>query len=287
VAPDDTDPVPAAPPPRAVRTGQFSRLRQPVPLLVTGRMGAGKSKLIDAWDTGQRRQPAKSDRSEEYEQHHLEISLGRRFLIFPRRLRVVPTVVPGQPSPARGQAFGGATRQDRRPVGVIHTVCFGYDEIWDVEAARVRRVHDADPGDSAAAASHRLTALRAANLREEADDFDATAQRLAATWRGTRAVAHPWLVIALAKCDLYFAELDEAKRYYRGADPDSAIGVTLRTLTARVPGLRIEVVPVSCDPEPYRPKGLAAVKEPELDAEQAARLLDAFFRTVEDLSGAA
>jgi hypothetical protein len=323
----DPDVVPEALPPRAVRTRPFSRLRQPVPLLVTGQQGAGKTMLFDAWDTSQRRQPAKTDRSIDDEQHPLEVSVGRRFLIFPRRLRILPTVVPGQPSPQRGLAFGGTTRGDRRPVGVIHVVCFGYAEIWDTESAIVRQALQAhpvevaeaiDPADAtdeatdadeaidpaeadeaidpaeadeaidpAEAAARRLALVRAFNLREEVADFRATAERLATTWRGTRRVASPWLVIALAKCDLYHADLEAAKRYYSGADPASRFGKALRALTAKVPHLRVEVVPVSCDPKPYEPAGLQAAQEPELDFEQAAVLLDTFFRTVEDLCGAA
>jgi hypothetical protein len=60
--------------------------------------------------------------------------------------------------------------------------------------------------------------LREINLTKELDDFETVSRFLVRAWaQRSRSGEQFWLVIALAKCDLY--ETAAARRYY---DPDSA-----------------------------------------------------------------
>jgi hypothetical protein len=336
------------------RVKSISLLNRPVKVLVTGAEGAGKTKLTLVWDSSARATSPKTTRSPAAEDHDLRITADRtRWWRRRPRKYVTMMVAPGQiANESRKAVFDTYTVPGRRPDGVIHVVCWGFNTPWrgkdaaDVRAAIARTQEDAaraqqarrafeDASARAAAlpaqdrprhardattvlrrdhrgrvrgqvrrsVRHRFSActrrdqpvqrvdvvarLREINLMKELDDFETVSRFLVRAWaqRG-RSGEQFWLVIALAKCDLY--ETAAARRYY---DPDSADEPTefsriVADLRADIPTLNVVVCPVSSGPEPYGGKlNLGVQVEPRLGRDESSILLNRFWAVVEDLCG--
>lgn len=130
--------------------------------------------------------------------------------------------------------------------------------------------------------------LRTINLEKELDDFRIVSRVLTRAWaqRSRAAGERFWLVIALAKCDLYDAEV--ARRYYApvGADETTEFGRILADLKADVPTLKVVVCPVSSFPEPYGEElNLGGQVDPILRPDDALTTLNQFWAIVEGLCG--
>ncbi|MEV4625207.1 hypothetical protein AB0J90_02795 [Micromonospora sp. NPDC049523] len=208
-----------------------------------------------------------------------------------RQVWVELTVAPGQlGSSPRTDTFRNFLHLPRRPVGVVHVVCWGYNEPWGgrnaagVREARRTRKRKKGPVDVPA---ERLAYLRQYHLRLELQEFVEVCDKLAAVWKpGRNKETKFWLIVALAKADLYPDDLDRARAYY-GPDAKSEFGRTLRRLQQRVPGLECRVVPVSSGPTTYgEDLDLGFRVEPALDATQSTKMLDDFWIAVEEFCGA-
>ena len=161
------------------------------------------------------------------------------------------------------------------PSGVIHSVCWGHNTVWDGEsdgvAAGIRLEHD----------EVNLGGLMERNRREELEDFEDIVKRLKGAWRGRTDI---WLLIAASKCDLYWDRLDEARDYYipRGDRDDSPFARLLMELVGAV-GMgnfrQVSVLPFSSRLDTYRFGNDLSVN-PGIDATKSSNLASGFRETV-------
>jgi hypothetical protein len=223
-------------------------LRRPrVPVAVTGLGGAGKTMLYDSLlgkvDLIDYRP---KDRSDTVETHRTVIGTDSG------KVRVKTIVVPGQWAGPKLDAFRRDFSESRMPSGVIHVVCWGYNRVW--ESYERQAVLD-DLASTRGSGGVNLDVLRARNLDEELEDFRETCVRLKDAWKGRRGV---WLIIAVAKCDLFWPGRNLARDYYIPATgrpaSESRFCAVLRDLIGYVGEANLQdvaIVPVSCFPETY------------------------------------
>jgi hypothetical protein len=232
---------------------RIALLRQTTPIAITGLRGAGKTLLYESLigKVGQSGVDyVVKGRSNDVEKH--------KTLLISRngKIRIGAIVIPGQDSDERGAALGKYFSGGKFPAGVIHVVCWGYNRIWESyerqsvrQELSVKRV----PVD--------LEAVNKWNLNRELRDFTDTCQLLKDAW-GTRK-KQVWLIIAVAKCDLFWPQMADVRDYYipnasvsaprEAAQRESEFCGILRDFVGYVgeANCRLAVVPVSCYPEEY------------------------------------
>lgn len=241
-----------------------SLLRATVPIAITGLRGAGKTLLYDALTGRVGTGYIPPDKSNDVEAHHAVISTRKK------HTRAGLVVVPGQESHERGTALERMFTDGAYPAGIIHVVCWGHNKIWD--SATVGAELRTDHPDF----SEKTVRLR--NLAQESRDFAELCGRLRNTWTRKSGV---WMIVAIAKCDLYWPSIDDARRHYLPGEDNapSDFQTSLRNLLEHVgygnfAGL--SVLPVSCYPESHEFDPTLPRKKPELDLRQATALVHKF-----------
>lgn len=249
-----------------------------IPLAVTGMRGAGKTTLHKALrgrlTIGQSEDRLESPKKE------AEVILART-PSGKRRFQLV--VIPGQKDSLPGQrAVNAHFKGGRFPLGVIHVVSWGYSKIWDAESAR----SEIDALPVTAGESH-IDRVRKYNLELELGDFRLTRELLQDCWQDRNPAV--WLIIAVAKVDLFRGDLSEAGRYYLPAsnpNHDSEFAKELRGFVNFLgEGLmrRLAVLPVSSLPERYA-HGNSAI-ESSGDFDLSSRLAVNLSNTIGDFCG--
>jgi hypothetical protein len=248
----------------------LSLRRSTVPVAITGQRGNGKSVLYDGL-LGKISTtyvlPARSDDAESY---RVILDNGDS------RTRCGIVVVPGQESRQRRDALDRMFRGGAFPTGVIHVVSFGHDKVWDAEDLRAigedLRATTPDFG---------VGTIRKQHIVDEMTDFESMCSLLRSAWERESRV---WLIIAVAKTDLYWPLLDSARRYYLPQDGVAVSPFTreLRTLVERVGYDKftdLAVLPVSCYPSRHEFDPTLPLQAPTRDFQQATALINQF-RTV-------
>lgn len=194
-------------PPVVVRKRRFWVRRPTEPIAITGMASAGKSVILDALVDQITTSYRPSGRSEAGENHRVTLQVGAR------KTRSWITVVPGQESDERRQAIDETLRGDHFPAGVVHVVSFGYAARWgaDSQALLVKELE-------AKGEPVTFQDVRLRNLQDELDDFRSTCALLVDAWRHRPA----WIVVAVAKCDLFWTNIEDACAYYLPKDVEPA-----------------------------------------------------------------
>jgi hypothetical protein len=230
---------------RLKKWSRFSLFRPNMPLVITGIRGAGKSVLYRALAGELVAGEPLPGKSEGPEKHRVMVH-GES-----RKVRTAMTVLPGQTSRERSGSTTVHFGEGRTTRGVVHVVCWGHNTIWE---AKNRALIKSQLG--AAQDGFDLETLRRRNRRTELTDFRQLRASLTDTWAHREGV---WLIIAVAKCDLYWSNIDKARDYYipRGAADEAETAPfawELRSLMNDLGRLNIRnlaVLPVSSRPETY------------------------------------
>lgn len=161
-------------------------------LVVTGMAGSGKTVLLDHLSG-----VAFSPEYEPPEGKSPEVD--RKKLRRPGQ-RLGFAVIPGQEDgPNRLLGFDELFLGKKPVAGVIHVVCFGYNETRGEFAKEALEEID-------------LQTLRERRLKQELEDLRATCAVIRSSW--TRFRVPLWMLVVVNKVDLYEDKLDEARRRY-------------------------------------------------------------------------
>ncbi|MRG95162.1 ATP-binding protein [Polyangium spumosum] len=168
-------------------------------VVVTGMSGAGKTMLLSALTgAAERRGFRPPERSLGVERARVQAKEPRR--------RIALAVVPGQPGYHRVAAQDDLLLSKKPVDGVVHVVCNGYAAFHAEAVAMLRR-----QGASS------LESLRTYYHDREAEDFKETLDLLRRSWKKHHKPF--WMMVAVAKADLYQEGLPEAAaRYAPGGD---------------------------------------------------------------------
>ncbi|MGH3762374.1 hypothetical protein [Actinophytocola sp.] len=253
---------------------RFSLYRPKVPIVVTGDRGAGKSLMYDAIVGKVGTTYAPPGKSDDAEPHKIVLSTSSK------RVRCAMVVVPGQDSREREDALEPMMTGGAFPTGLVHVTCYGHNTVWD---SRDRRT----VGDDFALREGTLTAesLRQRNLEQEAEEFEKVCAMLRDAWHRKSDV---WLIIAVAKCDLYWSRIDKARDHYLPGAADSRFAAALRGLVAHVGESNfagLAVLPLSCYPDSHEFHPTLPMARPELDQRQATVLVNRFRSVLGDFCG--
>ncbi|WP_433325978.1 hypothetical protein [Spirillospora sp. CA-294931] len=243
---------------------RFSPRRVRVPIAITGHSGSGKTTLYEALTGRLASNSHATSKSQTVEKHRTYIRTANG------AVRAEAHVPPGQFSNQRRFALDAMMEENRRyPAGVIHAVSWGFNTVWpdELQGAADGIRTEGDPIN--------LATVTKRNRREELKNFEDICERLKKAWNGRRDV---WLIIAVAKCDLYWPQLDEVRDYYIPGSPggDSDFAYLLRELVDRVGTSnlkRVAVVPFSCRLDTYR-FGLDVSTPPVMDSSQTSALVN-------------
>jgi hypothetical protein len=243
--------------------------RANIPIAVTGRPGAGKTVLYDALAGRVGGLGYRTTRSKTAERHRALLGAKRTAML----------VVPGQESKARKDAldtvFGQRRFQPKSgPVGVVHVVCWGYNKLWRRGSDEALKSINPD------ATEQGNERLRSHLLSEETDDFADLCRDFEQVQGRLR-----WLIIAVAKSDLFWPRIDEARDYYIPGRKASPFHTVLGSLTSRQHTLpeQIAVVPFSAHPESHDYADGLMRTPSTLDNLQATALRNSFYDVLEGL----
>ena len=233
------------------------------PIAFTGMAGAGKTVLYDhlrgAAHSTSYRPPGKSESLE-----RAPAKLGKK--------RMALHVVPGQDSLPRVVALDRLFLGRKPPLGVVHVVCNGFNELRSRYAADIFR-EDLQ--------LRTVEALRN-KLRElELDDLDETCDRVRQAIHRRRRTH--WMIVAVAKADLFADNLEEAQAYYE-TDPNSPFVKRLRRLQSQAgsDSFRWAAAPVCCWLEDYIWNG--STVQSRVDSGRRNQMLLDFAKRLEDYS---
>ena len=165
-----------------------------IEIAVTGQSGAGKTVLLDhltgtAYHHGYK-PPGLS--------HSLET--GK---VPAKGFRLGVNAIPGQDSPPRFTAIAKVFEAKQPIDGLIHVVSNGF---VSQRSPAARQVLVRDQGLDT------IEKLRRNSLDEELGDLDETLRLVRASWRKSRKPT--WMIVAVAKTDLFFDRLADAEQYY-------------------------------------------------------------------------
>jgi hypothetical protein len=170
-------------------------------IVVTGESGAGKTVLANALlsriDPNATSLPGKSTTTEAYKFKQLTMG-GRK--------KIQLTVIPGQAAYGRNRTEHSEFGR-RAATASIHVVCWGRNRPWkygdrlvQVDTLRARRGPDIDLDDV-------FTEYK----KNELENFRRLSGLLRDGWRNQDSV---WLIVAVTMCDLFKAQLGEARDYF-------------------------------------------------------------------------
>lgn len=248
---------------RKVRLGRAGN-----PIAITGQPGAGKTVLYDSLvdRIGPDYQPP--GQSHNREKHRTVVRSGET----QRRSSVI--VVPGQRSNNQAAAFDELLATGTGPIGIVHTVCWGYNTPWNAgnRATMLDEIRaSGDPLDEAS--------VRGWHLAGELADFQVLADKLTISGALDRL---RWLVVAVGKCDLFWSEIAAAREYYIPVPgrptADSPFGEVLRGLTADGKNdVKLAVLPITSFSRDHD-FGVGLPKQhPQFDAARTAAVRNQFF----------
>ncbi|GAA1659110.1 hypothetical protein GCM10009765_05570 [Fodinicola feengrottensis] len=248
---------------RKVRFGRTDN-----PIAITGQPGAGKTVLYDSIVNRIGPDYRPPGQSHNREKHRTLVRTGATS----QRSSVI--VVPGQRSNNQAAAFDELLATGSGPVGIIHTVCWGYNTPWNAgnRATMLDEITaSGEPLDDAS--------VRAWHLAGELADFRVLAEKLAISGALERL---RWLIVAVGKCDLFWSEIAAAREYYIPVPghptADSPFGEVLRGLTADGKNdVRLAVVPISSYSKDHDFGVGLAKQRHQFDAAQAAAVRNQFF----------
>jgi len=255
----------AALPPRRWSAGRSA----PAPILVTGARGAGKTSLLATWLRGDAAPDVVSTGAEFFRLVGGPQVIGRQSLM----------VVPGPESDQKYAVLERATGPGRSPGGVIHVVCWGFNTRWGLERMMIE--------DPTLTTAQRREGDRQDELTWEVEEFRRICERLAEAWTRPGAPNRGrWLVVAVAKTDLYWHQLDQALNYYAGDRAASPFAEALDDLTQRVKPLPVAVVPVSAGngPDSARRQELLAGLSSTVDDLRHGRIRTKHLRAADHVS---
>ncbi|MGH3392463.1 MAG: hypothetical protein ACRDOO_26645 [Actinomadura sp.] len=268
-----------------VRLSKWSRLslfRPNMPLVITGDRGAGKSVLYRALAGELVAGESLPGRSKGPEKHRVMVHGDSR------KVRTAMTVLPGQTSRERIGSSNVHFGEGRTTRGVIHVVCWGHNKLWEAKDRELIKSQLSDSRDG-----FNLETLRRRNRRTELKGFRDLRAALTDTWAHREGV---WLIIAVAKCDLYWSSLHEARDYYipspSGVPPNEVetapFAWELRTLVNDLGSLNIgnlAVLPVSSRPDTYDFDSSIDRVDTQLIPNQSDVLINVFRNVVGEFCG--
>jgi len=212
-------------------------------IAVTGMRGAGKSVIYKALVGQTGEHYTKTRESKRVERGRIKIAGAGA------RLRAKVSVLPGQRnSKPRQRELERLFRHGNYPLGVIHVANWGFEEVWDPDGrSQILKTLDrlGKPRNLSGVCEHLRTT-------QELEDFIRTSRFLKEAWAGM--TDEIWLIIAVAKCDLYWDQIDDVGKYYiPGVDPDndSPFAAALRLLIEQLDLPKFAVLPVSCVSDPF------------------------------------
>jgi hypothetical protein len=261
---------------RARQMWRYSLRRTDIPIAITGMRGTGKTTLRNAIAGRVNHGYIPPGRSLALERDKL-ILLGAD-----DRLRSSVYVLPGQISDRRAEGLDRLFGGGRYPAGVIHVVAWGYNMPWSDPERRALRSELADDHQNVD-----LEAIRRTQLVEELEDFAGTCSLLKDSWQHKSDV---WLIVALAKCDLYWPQAADAGRYYLPdeADTPTPFFTELRGLVNHLGEAnlaRVAVLPVCPYPAEYQFDQLVETRTPSLDFRQSSILMEQFLTVIGEFCG--
>lgn len=272
----------------AVRTGDtvpayvhIDRMRWwrgKVPIAITGTAGCGKTLMYDALLDKVGAGYVPKGRSADWERHRV------KFRDRTRRTSASALVVPGQSSTERTRSLHQIFGAKRGPIGLIHVVCWGYNRRWqwDQDAEFEERAALLPDERRKRANEEVPEAIRSDNRNAELADFRELCQLLMLP--GVRRRLQ-WLVIAVAKSDLYWSDLADTRAYYvpapttapPGNPGESGFCRALRKLVTVDPAFprRLAVLPFAGYRAPHD-FGNGVVVRPQLSSQQVTSLRNNF-----------
>ncbi|MFA3876392.1 hypothetical protein ABS735_22330 [Streptomyces sp. MMCC 100] len=244
----------------------------------TGEPGAGKTMLFEALSEGGARLGGReTTKSLTAEYGHRTLHLGSL------RARVSALVVPGQVAHERDRAMDKILSEHTSPKGIIHVVCWGHNKVWNRANQSVleRAARNSSGGLT-------LQSVRAWHLEKELADFEQLCDRINDTRAARRSLR--WLIVAVAKADLFWEHIDEARDYYvPGSDAtaqppvgESGFSTVLRDLADQT-GVRISVVPVSSQLLRHTFSESLPRQTSQLDSTGVGALMEHFYRMLKEL----
>lgn len=241
-------------------------------IAVTGMRGAGKSVIYKALVGQTGEQYRKTRESKRVERGRIKIAGAGA------RLRAKVSVLPGQRgSGPRRKELERLFSHGNYPLGVIHVVNWGFEEVWDLDGrSQILKTLDrlGKPGSLSGVCEHLRTT-------QELEDFTRTSRLLKEAWAGM--TDEIWLIIAVTKCDLYWDHIDEVGKYYiPGDDPDndSTFSAALRLLIEQLDLPKFAVLPVSCVSDPFDFVGRLRADSGKFNDEWRAALTSNLLNTI-------
>jgi hypothetical protein len=212
-------------------------------IAVTGTRGAGKSVIYKAFLGLNGERYKKTEESKRVEGRRVKIKIPGT------KVRANWSVLPGQrDSHPRIKAVERIFMHGNYPAGVIHVVNWGFTEVWDRGARPgiLKKAVNAGCTPDLAGVSKYLRTV------QEMEDFKRTSTLLKDAWTGR--TDEVWLIIAVAKCDLYWPQIAKVQDYYiPGDDPtlDEPFAKELRLLVEQLKFPKFAVLPISCVSDPF------------------------------------
>ena len=229
----------------------------------TGHAGAGKTVLFDHLTGSAYKQgytPPNQSLSEE---------MGKIATVG-KRIKII--TIPGEHSPARLDVLDELFTAKDTVDGIVHVVSNGFVDIrGQTEKEVLIRDRQLDT----------LEKFRESQRKAELADLAETCQIIR---KSARVHQRPkWLLVAVAKVDLYYPELAAAEAYYSPASSSSPFASVLNELTLDVgrDNFRWRAAPVCCWLEDFiwnQNRASSTLKTPERD-----EYISNFIRTLQDL----
>ena len=247
------------------------------PVVVTGMSGAGKTVIFKMLQGLIGSRYKKTEKSEDTEHRKIKIAnIGNSV-----RARVY--VLPGDPYSGQRQRWVGRLfKHGNYPAGVVHVVNWGMAEMWD-HGGRQEVLNTLHGRNGPTNLSSVRDEIRT-NL--ELGDFRRTSNLLKSAWneRGDEV----WLVIAVTKCDLYWPQISDVRRYYvPGANPahDTDFARLTRTLLEQVQYPKFAVLPISCVSDPFDFSDGIYAASGNFDNNWRAALIGRMLKTIGEFNG--
>jgi hypothetical protein len=244
-------------------------------IVVTGMRGAGKSVIYKALVGLAGEKYRKTQKSKRVEGRKIKITRnGGTF-------RAKVFVLPGQRDvKPRTRTVERLFKHGNYPLGVIHVVNWGFDEVWEEDARPQILASAGEPGRSAD-----LRGVCKYLRTQELEDFMRTSHLLRTAWTGH--TDEIWFVIAVTKCDLYWRQIEDVREYYiPGDDPasDSYFAKELRLLIEQLEFPKFAVLPVSCVSDPFEFVGRIRADSGEFSENWRAALINRLLSRLGDFS---
>jgi len=240
-------------------------LRGSSPIAITGMPGAGKTVLFDALMNRIDTEYVAPGKSSTGERHRVLLRTPQQ------RTRASVIVVPGQISEERNTLLAKIFADGNSPAGVIHVVCWGFNEAWSGSSDGL--VEELQPS-SDRDVDELLRLRRVAELKDFRD------LRLRLTHRSVQRKLK-WMIILVTKSDLFWSDIGATRDYYIPRAPGAVepFGEELRRLTSDHGGFpeRLAIIPFSSLPDNHSFANELSPRGSQLDRLQRKALRNNFF----------